>query len=345
MPDFTVVITGSSGFLGRTLVSEILLQDSPVVPTRLILYDIHEGQACTDPRVQFVDGDVRNYDLLRRTLAGADLVIHSAAIVDWGTHPAGEITDVNLNGTKNVIRCCREAGVKALVFTSSLDAVYGGKELKNVDESLSYPDSFPNMYCESKCLAEKAVKEANGPSLKTCIIRPSDIYGEGDPYHIGSLMNMAKGGFYVRLGDGSARSQHTHVINCARGHLMAGKALLDGNPNVPGNAYFITDAPGTNFFKFYDRIVIESGQKIWPKNFWIPRGIAMAMGMISEAAAWLARPIYKYNPTFSRFAVIYTCSDFTFSSEKANKDFGFVPKITEEEAVRRTIEFYRSNQG
>jgi hypothetical protein len=50
--------------------------------------------------------------------------------------------------------------------------------------------------------------------------------------------------------------------------------------------------------------------------------------------------VKKYNPKFSRFAVIYTCNDFTFSAAKAISDFGFSTKYSEEEAFNITIRYY-----
>ena len=155
---------------------------------------------------------------------------------------------------------------------------------------------------------------------------------------------MAKGGFYVRLGNGKSRSQHVYVGNIAHAHLLAAKALLDSNSAVAGNAYFITDGPGSNFFSFYDRIIEEAGYKIWPKELWVPKRFAMVLGVLSEAFAILVRPVKRYTPKMSRFAVIYTCTDFTFNSEKAKRDFGFEPKYSREEAFERTVNYYREER-
>lgn len=65
------------------------------------------------------------------------------------------------------------------------------------------------------------------------------------------------------------------------------------------------------------------------------------MGAVSEFIAFMARPFKRYNPKFSRFAVIYTCTDFTFTSGKARADFGFEPKYSDEEALERTIAFFK----
>ena len=339
-----ILLTGGAGFLGKAIAAELLDPGSPVTPSLLRIFDLAEYHGPVGENVQVVRGDIRDPRAVSEACRGIDLVIHSAATVDWGTKPDKEVLDINFGGTENLLRACRENGVRHMVYTSSLDAVFGGKPLQDIDESIPYPEKHPNSYCLSKCLAEKAVAAENSKgdpgSFTACILRPADIWGEEDPFHIGSLIDMAKGGFYVRLGNGQTKSQHVYVGNMAWAHVLAAKALLQGNQAVAGEAYFITDAPPSNFFHFFDRIVEGSGYRIRPKNIWIPRHVAYAMGTISEGIALLARPVKKYMPKFSRFAVIYTCSDFTFSAEKARRDFGFEPKYSQEDAFRRTTEFY-----
>jgi len=347
-----VLLTGGCGFLGQAIVRELLDSSSPLQPSVLRIFDLNPWPGKPDKRLEVVHGDICNFEAVLKACKDIDLVIHSAAMVDWGTHPEQEVLDVNFGGTENVVKAMQELNIRHLVYTSSLDAVFGGKPLVNIDETVPYPDNHPNMYCRSKYLSEKLVMEvsrntdpsgsgSSSAALYACILRPSDIYGEGDPFHLGSLINMAKGGFYVRLGDGSSKSQHVYAGNMAWAHVLAAKALLEGNTAVAGQAYFITDAPPSNFFGFFDRIVEGAGYRIWPKNFRIPRPIAYTMGMISEGVALLLRPVVRYTPTFSRFAVIYTCSDFTFTAEKARRDFGFSPKYSQEEAFDKTVAFYR----
>ena len=122
---------------------------------------------------------------------------------------------------------------------------------------------------------------------------------------------------------------------------MAADALIQGNPEIEGRAYFITNGEGANFFHFYEWIVEEAGYKIWPENLWLPRKLAYAMGSISEDLAFLMRPIKRYQPKFIRFAFTYTCNDFIFSADKDRQDFGFEPKYSAEEALQRTIEYYK----
>jgi nucleoside-diphosphate-sugar epimerase len=336
-----ILVTGGSGFLGKNIVKELLDPSSPIDPSEIRVFDIKPYNGIQNDKVTFIQGDIRNYNEVEKACEGVDVVIHSAAIIDWGTQPESVVFAINTDGTQNVINACLKNKVHYLVYTSSLDAVFTGKPLVDIDENQPYPGKPQTSYCASKIESEKLVKAACSAKLKTCILRPSDIYGEADPYHIDSLIDMAKTGFYVRLGNGKSKCQHVYVRNMAHAHVLAANALLQNNEKVLGKAYLITDGPGSNFFTFFDQIVSGAGYNIFPKNFWIPRRIAFAMGSISEFAAWLVSPIKKYNPKFSRFAVIYTCNDFTFNSNKAKTDFGWEPKYSTPQAVENTINYYK----
>jgi len=345
-----ILVTGGSGFLGRAILEELLDPESPLKAGSVRNLDLLPlSIPLTDPRLTYFPGDIRDYKRVLKACEGTDIVIHAAAIVDWGPKPETEVYSVNVTGTENVARACLEQEVSCLVYTSSLDAVFAGKPLVDIDETQPYPVKHPNMYCRSKYLAEELVKQADrqtggqadGCELRTVIIRPSDIWGPGDPFHVGSLIDMAKGGFYIRLGDGTSKCQHTYVNNVAYAHILAAMALWVNTPGVAGSTYFITDGPGTNFFTFFDRIVEGAGYRIRPKNLWLPRGLAYAIGAISESIAWLIRPIHNYTPKFSRFAVIYTCSDFTFTADKAARELGYKPRYNEKEAMEFTIASFK----
>lgn len=342
---YNVLVTGGAGFLGKAIIRELLDPGSPVIPDKIRIFDLAGPlDKYENNNIEYIRGDIRDAQALGSACQGIDLVIHSAAIVDWGIKSDEEVLAVNVTGTENVIKACEDNQVRYLVFTSSLDAIYSGRPLINIDENHPYPKVHRTSYCRSKYLAELAVMRANNEHLKTCALRPSDIYGEADPYHIGSLVDMAKGGFYVRLGNGTAKCQHIYVGNIAYAHLQAARALMNGSGQVGGQVYFLTDAPGSNFFRFFDQVVEGAGYRIRPRNFWIPRPIAYGMGSLSEFFAWLIRPVKYYHPKFSRFAVTYTCTNYTFNSDKAKRDFGFKPKYSPGEAMKRTIDYYRERR-
>jgi nucleoside-diphosphate-sugar epimerase len=339
-----MLITGGSGFLGQFMVKELLDPSSPLQPKEIRVFDLKPFPSALPDKVSFINGDVTDLVSLSKAMAGVDVVIHSAAIIDWGVKDDSEVMRINVGGTENVIKACKENGTPNLILTSSLDSVYTGSPLVDIDEAQPYPTSFATSYCKSKTLAEQLVKAANSHLLKTCILRPADIYGEGDPYHIDPLIEMAKSGFYVRLGNGQARCQHVYAGNMAYAHVLAAGALLNNNKAVEGNAYFITDSQSSNFFTFFDQVVLNAGYRIRPKNLWIPKGLAYLIASFAELGVWLIRPFKKVDLKFSRFAVSYTCNDFTFTADSAKRDFGFLPKYSVEEAMKRTARYYQKKE-
>lgn len=338
-----VLITGGSGFLGSRIVEELFEKDSPLKPSLVRVFDIKKYKGKFSSQIEFVKGDIQDKQAVEMACHDIDIVIHSAAIIDWGTKSKEEVLNINVGGTKNITEACIKKNIKYLVYTSSLDAVFTGKPLINIDETQPYPEKHHTIYCKSKKLGELEVLKANSEHIKTCVLRPSDIYGEADPYHIDSLINMAKTGFYVRLGNGKSKCQHVYVGNMAYAHVLATAEMWKGNKKLFGEIFFITDGDGSNFFKFFDQVVRGAGYKIFPKNLWLPKGLALVIGSISELMAIVISPIKKYNPTFSRFAVIYTCTEFTFSAGKAENIFGFKPKYSTEEALQCTVDYYKSN--
>ena len=75
------------------------------------------------PGVDSRVGDIRDAAAVLEACRGVDVVLHAAAQIDWGHATPEELAEVNVGGTENVLRACRETGVRGLVYTSSMDAV------------------------------------------------------------------------------------------------------------------------------------------------------------------------------------------------------------------------------
>lgn len=340
LPSLNVLVTGGSGFLGSSIVAELLTNDALVRPAKVRIIDLKPNQGVQDPRVEFVEGNICDPMTISKTCQGIDLVIHAAAIVDWGTRLPQEVYHTNAEGTQLVIQACIDNGVSCLIYCSSLDTVITGKPLRDIDEDQPYPARHLNMYCQSKCIGEQLVMAANGSALRTMVLRPSDIYGEGDPYHIPPLIKMAKSGFYIHIGDGRSKCQHVYVRNMAWAVVLGARALWDSHAPVAGRVYFITDGPGSNFLTFFDSIIEQAGYRIRPRNFWLPVWLAYGLGAIAEGIARILRPLHYYQPKLSRFAVKYISTDFTFTAKRARRDFGYEPKYSHEEAFRNTVSYF-----
>ncbi len=351
-----ILITGGAGFLGRALIEEFTKPEHNGFPTpsEVRIFDTKTIGLFDQLNLLSIVGDIRNYDEVLRAFEGVDIVIHAAAIVDWGLCPKEVLDSVNITGTENVIRACKETGVKALVATSTMDVVYDGTPIIDGDETLPYPENFTLDYARTKAVAEQAVLKANNskraacdgeddPRLLTAVIRPCGMYGEADPYHITETLNLVKKGkMPFRIGNGKAVFQHVYVGNVAHGHILAAKKLLEQDTTVPGQTYLITDAPPSNFFEFLDPIMTELGYPLPPKNRSLPFPLVYAIGAFLELTAFICRPFFKFHPAITRVSVLMTCKDFYFKGDKAVKGLGYRPVYSEEEARNRTIAYFKN---
>lgn len=115
-------------------------------------------------------GDVSRKKDVGKALRGADCVFHLASYGMSGKEmlQAGRTDEVNINGTCNVLDVCHEFGIKRLVYVSTYNVVFGGKEIVNGNESLPYfpIDEHVDPYGRSKSIAEQLVLKSNGRPSK-----------------------------------------------------------------------------------------------------------------------------------------------------------------------------------
>ncbi|KAG0550779.1 hypothetical protein BDA96_01G366900 [Sorghum bicolor] len=183
-------VTGGRGFMARHLVAALLrsgewrVRVTDLTPTLVLGPGETEeifGNALRDGRAVYASADVCNLEQLIKVFEGVDVVFHTAA-ADPSKNNLQLHYKVNVIGTKNVIGACKICKVKRLIHTSSSAVVFDGVHgLFNVNESLPYPDKFPDAYAQTKAEAEKLVMDANDTNdLLTCCIRPGSIFGPGD---------------------------------------------------------------------------------------------------------------------------------------------------------------------
>jgi nucleoside-diphosphate-sugar epimerase len=342
-PELRVLVTGGAGFLGRAILRE--LAKAPVAELRVL--DLEPVEAPELPGLVSQVADIRDARAVRDACRGVDVVLHAASQIDWGHAPPGQLAEVNVGGTGNVLRACRETGVPALVYTSSMDAVCGTRPVVRADETLPYPRRFANEYARTKALAEQAVLRANAPELRTCVLRPCGMYGEGDPYHVANVLRIVKqGNLPFRMGNGRAAFQHVYVGNVAHAHVLAMRALLAPECRVAGEVYFVTDdSPAVNFFDFMEPILAELGYTLPPKSRSVPYPVMWTLGALLEGVAFACRPLVRFVPTLTRSSVRFVCHDHTFVGARARRDFGYAPIYTEKEAIRRTVEWFRKQDA
>lgn len=359
MPGWSCLVTGAGGFLGQRIV-HLLVQEEDLEEVR-VLDKVFRPEAReeflnlqTKTKVTVLEGDILDAQYLRRACQGISVVIHTAALIDvMGNIPRETIIDVNLKGTQNLLEACVQASVPAFVYTSSVEVagpnsykeiVVNGSEEEQHENTSSYP------YPYSKKMAEKAVLAASGRALKdggtlhTCSLRPMYIYGEGSQFLSDAIANALKNNAILSYTGKFSTVNPVYVGNGAWAHVLAARGLRDPkkSPNIQGQFYYISDDTP---HQSYDDLNYDLSKK-WgfrPNSSWIPPlPVLYWLAFLLEVVSFLLRPIYNFQPPFNRHLITVSNSVFTFSYKKAQRDLGYEPPVSWEEAREKTSEWVGS---
>ncbi len=198
------LIIGGSGFVGSFLIKE--LQD----------YKVHNLDKNPSPFFDNITdiGDIRNIKEIKIPKQTKSIVLLAAEHRD-DVSPTSLYYDVNVQGTKNVLKKMDESGVTNLIFTSSV-AIYG-LDKNNPDENHIH-DPF-NHYGKSKWQAEKIIRNwfVNNPEGKSVtIIRPTVIFGERNRGNVFNLLRQISSGKFLMIGKGQNKKSMAYVRNVVR---------------------------------------------------------------------------------------------------------------------------------
>ncbi|MFA7677367.1 MAG: NAD(P)-dependent oxidoreductase [Candidatus Omnitrophota bacterium] len=166
-----VLVTGGCGFFGRHLVKALIRAGYKVN----ILDKEEAGEPVFDGSAGFMKGDIRDNKAAKEACSGLDYVIHNAAILPISRVNRGIFREVNVEGTRNILKASLESGVKKVIFISS-SAPYGIPKEIPINENTQF-----NPVCDygrSKVEAENICNEYRKKGLNIIILRPRTIVGE-----------------------------------------------------------------------------------------------------------------------------------------------------------------------
>jgi nucleoside-diphosphate-sugar epimerase len=172
LPAVRVVVTGATGNVG-TSVLHALAGDSAV---ESIVGLARRVPAMSFPRTEWVSADIRSDDLVP-IFRGADAVVHLA----WAIQPSRdreELHSINVDGSERVFRAAGDAGVRALVYASSVGAYSPGPKDRAVDESWPTDGIESSFYSTDKAVVERLLDrfEREHPEVRSVRLRPALIF-------------------------------------------------------------------------------------------------------------------------------------------------------------------------
>jgi len=259
-----VIVTGGDGFIGSVLVNSLLDKKNKVT-----IFDDFSNSSekkirpLIEKGVKLVRGDIRDFELLKKSIIDYDIVVHLAAKIDVDESiKSPELTnEVNVTGSVNVLRACVENKIKNLIAFSSA-AVYGNPtKLPLTEESTTNPLS---PYGASKLAMEHYMHAfSHSHEINSLILRVFNVYGpsQSDAYAgviSKFLYNISQNKPLVIFGDGSNTRDFVSVYDV----VDAIHHSIDNIEGKKGNHYNIASGKHISIKELAELMLSISGKKL-----------------------------------------------------------------------------------
>ena len=312
-----VLVTGASGYVGRALVEQLVLAEHNVVATRHSREVDIEGAGV-------VNCDVRDLDQVRKAVEGADVVIHSAALVGVSKSMA-DLKAVNVDGTRNIMDACSALGVGHVVHISSTCVMDEYIDHFGSNESHPYPSEERDGYTRTKVEAERLAL-GYSDRLKVTVIRPGWVWGPGAPGMYGLIKALDKGLFALPgRGDNILHLVYRDNLASAIGQVVDGSAC---------GKFIITDGPNTDLGTFVGCLRRRLGKD--------PRVRSLPFGLVYNLSA-VTEPIGRFLGVGlpNRLQVCNLGRNHDFDNQRSREFLKYEPIVGLEEGIARTVRWYR----
>lgn len=302
-------VTGASGHIGANL-TRILLEKKYSV--RVLEHS--DNRAMDGLEVEVVKGSLEDKKSLEDFCQGLDVVFHLAARISIGINSFELLHKVNVEGTKNIVSACKRAGVKRIIYFSSIHALDHHPLDQPLDESRPLVCNSPQAYERTKSMSESWILAQRTDQFEVIVLNPSAIVGPIDykPSMVGQLiLKMYNGKIPGLVPGGYNWVDVRDVAEAASNAITAGK----------NGEHYILSGNWHNLKEFAEMLQEVSGKKIrkvvFP--FWVAR-----LG-VPFIQVWSS--LTKQEPLYTKESLdIVIEGNKNILNEKARKELGFNPR-------------------
>jgi nucleoside-diphosphate-sugar epimerase len=322
-----IFITGVNGFIGSSLARYLVKLGHRVSGS---VRDSSDLSFLNDLHINSFTGTINDEDFLARCFHEQEIIFHVAGLAsDWGSKRAYYQT--NVIGTMNVAQEAFRAGVKRLVFISST-AVYGLMGYRYRTENDPRPTkNFP--YAETKREAEDwLLSFAIENNFPITIVQPANVFGPNDRTFFIKFADGLKKGMVRFINQGNAWTCPTYIDNLTHALWLAAT-----HQDAVNETFIISDGLEINWRQFVEKICRELAVPV-PRVSLGFRLVYLISSIIELAYRML--PVPK-EPPINRYRIRNFGIDYHFSIEKAKRVLDFSPHVDIDEAVRRTVQWYK----
>jgi len=313
-----VCITGASGFIGRTLADRWRASGAEVVGVDRV----------EDPQRGVVAGDVSQPGPWQRAAEGADVLVHTAALVGMPSDESG-FWAVNVRGTRLALEAARDAGSRFVHLSSVV--TFGLDFPDGVDER--WPVKPTGVaYVDTKIASEQVVLQAHAAGeAEVTVVRPGDVYGPGSRPWTVMPVELLKARRFALPARGRGIHSPVYVDD-----LVAGIVSAAGADAAAGQVITLSGGVGVQTREFFGHYARMLGRRGVPA---VPTSVAIAAAAAQDRIARVRGRVNEVTPSGVRYLALRRG---TYGIAKARELLGWSPAVSLEEGMGRTEGWLRS---
>jgi dihydroflavonol-4-reductase len=322
-----VLVTGATGLVGFAIAALLAARGDHV---RALVRDEPRARRMLGPDMELCTGDITAPASLEPALQGVSLVFHAAGMPEQWQRDEGIFDRVNRGGTANVLAAALRAGVKRVVYTSTMDvfaAPRGGTLVEtNLDAALK-----PTAYERSKQAAEREAEALREQGLEVVYVNPCAVYG---PSPVITALNV----FFVRLLAGKVPMLPPGGMPIAFVEGVAAAHVAAADWGRAGERYLVADEHLS---------MVELATAILDAEGRGRRAPPVAPAWILQATASASAPLartFGFKPLIAPGELSFIRWDVRVDASKAKKELGFRP-TPPAEGIARTVAALRDRHA
>ena len=321
------LVTGATGHLGANLVRR-LLADGQQVRVLLQQRDAPDNVAVDGLPVERAYGDLRDLDAMRAACQGVARVYHVAAKIATIAGGEREIYDINVTGTRNVLKAAREAGVARVVVTGSFSATGQNPDRPSNEDDPFYPFTWHLPYSVTKTFVEHECLKAVALGQEVVIATSCAILGPNDfiPSRMGrTLKDFAHGELRAYIPGGFDFVAARDIV---QGHVLAMEKGQSGQKYIFSTRYVEVD----EMMAIFERVTGRRRPRLR-----LPP--ALMLGLAHVGSFVMTNLFPKAPQRFTPAAVRILQMRRRADTSRARRELGYEPTSIED-AVREAYEHF-----
>ncbi|MFW6139736.1 MAG: SDR family oxidoreductase [Acidobacteriota bacterium] len=324
-------VTGATGFIGSALA--IKLAESGHTVHALYRSKL-KTVSLRHPNIRLFKGNILDLISIHKAMESCSYVFHTAAMTKIWTKNPELYHDINVTGTKNILKTALTLGVKKVVMTSTA-GVFGPSQSCEVSEKTIRKTECFTEYEKTKEEADSLALDFFEKGLDVVLVYPTRVYGPGfikESNSAAKVMKLyIKGRWPIIPGSGKSIGNYVYIDDVVKGHILA---IEKGKP---GERY-ILGGENVSYQGFFNSL-----KKVSQKNYPLLRIPFFFIMALSQTLKILTK-IFNFYPFITPEMAKKLNQNWPVSNEKALQNLGYIPTPLEE-GMKKTIQWFEREEN